>query len=107
MGTDFGYRWVPGTDGYRVPARKKILGTDGYRVPEKFSLMPTPVRDTEYIYVTWTMYIRSRFSSNLNLESSRFSFEKFSQIQLITVKMSRKESGDSSKGQFLNFFKKK
>ena len=45
LGTD-GYR-VParkkflGTDGYRVPARKKILGTDGYRVPGKFSLMPT------------------------------------------------------------------
>ena len=24
-----------GTDGYRVPARKKILGTDGYRVPAR------------------------------------------------------------------------
>ena len=46
VGTD-GYR-VParkkflGTDGYREPARKKFLGTDGYRVPGKFSLMPTP-----------------------------------------------------------------
>ena len=44
-----GYRpdkkfWVPmGTDGYRVPTRKKILGNDGYRVPEKFSLIPTLV----------------------------------------------------------------
>ena len=51
-GTD-GYR-VParkkfmGTDGYRVPARKKILGTDGYRVPRKFSLMPTPVNKIIY-----------------------------------------------------------
>ena len=37
---NFGYRWVPGTsqkfflgtDGYRVPVRKKFLGTDGYQI---------------------------------------------------------------------------
>ena len=46
------------------------------------------------------MYIRSQFPSRLNFESSRFSFEKFCQIQWITqitVKMSRKESGDLNK----------
>ena len=31
-----------GTDGYRVPARKKFFGTDEYREPGKFSLVPTP-----------------------------------------------------------------
>ena len=55
LGTD-GYR-VPvrkkflGTDGYRVPARKKFLGTDGYRVPGKFSLMPTPVLKFLYLFL--------------------------------------------------------
>ena len=33
---------ILGAVGYRVPAGKDLLGTDGYRVPEKFSLMPTP-----------------------------------------------------------------
>ena len=45
MGSGVPGTWVPagtyqisenlGTDGYRVPARKKILGTDGYQVPAR------------------------------------------------------------------------
>ena len=31
----------PGTNGYRVPARKKILGTDGYRVPARKKIFGT------------------------------------------------------------------
>ena len=42
MGTGYRLEKNLGTDGYRVPARKKILGADEYRVLGKFSLLPTP-----------------------------------------------------------------
>ena len=38
-----------GTDGYRVPARKKFLGTDGYRVPAREKILGTGYRENFHL----------------------------------------------------------
>ena len=41
----------PGTHGYRVPARKKILGTDGYRVRAKKIFLGPGYRQEKIFWV--------------------------------------------------------